>query len=248
MDFNSPAFIKQQLDSTIKTSRVCINRIISAVVIAEQSEVLQDEVIADLVFNSCKLLAQNMNMMFLYSDDLLAESAKTELTIDVRERLHSILAESSRLLSVINRDVLFVTKVDSSLARIDEKLFTLLVMNLLQNALLYSPAKSAVIVELDNLNDFLCVSFTNLRDIEKFKEVENSKGLGISLCTKIAEHHGGELEFLEIEGKITAELYLPLTASENGQYACLSADWNDYVGERFKPVNLFMQEVLYNNT
>jgi signal transduction histidine kinase len=245
-DINNDDFFKKQLDSSIKSSRTYINRIIGAVTIVEQSQRYEnDEVISDLVFSSCKLLSQNMNMSYLYSDDLYDS---VNAVINAGELLTGIITECTNLLETIEREIQFVVNCQSSLIKINEKIFTIAFMNILQNALLYSPAKSTVVVSLENPGNEICISVTNLnahKDYKFFKPPEENFGLGIALCVKIAEHHGGKFDFTQSKGRTVAKLFLPLE-SDNSDFI-LYTDYADYISEKFKPVRLFIYEVLYEN-
>jgi signal transduction histidine kinase len=242
----------KQLDSSIKTARNYINRIIGAVTVIKQLEKLEDnEIIEDLLFSSCRLLSQNMNMSYLYSQGL---PDKTKQIVNAGELISSIVGECSRMLEGMNKRIQFTLDHGKCLVNIDEKSFTMAVMNLLQNALLYSPQNSTVIVQVSADSGFVCMSITNLTTLKRWSPPEEDYGLGIALCAKIAEFFGGKLEYIDSETTITAVLKLPFLSDlqdfppqNNSSAMPLSSDFADYISESFKPVRLFMNEVLQKN-
>jgi len=234
------------IDTLIKTSRVYINRIIEAVTLIEQSDKYQeDETVSSLIYSSCRLLSQNINMSYLYDNQLLEAPS---YPINLEYVLKVIISECSEQLKPIKRELqLTIDGQVRSLVQINEKAFTIAFMNLLQNALLYSPPKSTVIITLDNQREnHVCIKITNLAGLNTYKANDEHSGLGIPLCFKIAEHCNGALVHSESEGKTVADLQLPLAPESNA--LPLSTEFSDYISERFRPTRLFMYEVLAQHT
>jgi K+-sensing histidine kinase KdpD len=237
--------IKNIIDGSIRTSRIHINRIIEVVAMIENSKKYQDdEFIKSLVSSSCKLLSHNMNMSYLYDDALLD---KPHNAINIKEVIKAIVDECAQMLKPVGRELQLVSNSEKNFLHINEKVFTLMFMNLLQNALLYSPSKSAVIIIINSD----CIEITNLMG-EQHREYQSplnheddeNLGTGVPLCKKIAEHYGGSLEYIVNEGKLTAKLIFNFEAENRANIVTLSAELNEYISEKFKPAKLFMYEVL----
>jgi hypothetical protein len=97
--------------------------------------------------------------------------------------------------------------------------------------------------------NYICISFKNLIEHESAitRCEEEGIGLGITLCTKIAESYDGNLEYSENSGAVTAKLSLPFIQNDpSTMLASASAfsELKESLEERYKPVRLFMQEVL----
>jgi len=242
MDFNDIEFIKRQFNSVAKSQRSQINSIIAAITIMENAELQSEEMKAELAYSSCKLLTQNMNLSYLCSDELFLAP---KYTLNLKEILEVIITECSRLLEPVKREIQL--QIDGEpYVKINEKSLTIVIMNLLQNALLHSLDKSAVKVSLSCDEDFACISFTNLSTLERWTPPEESTGTGISLCMKVAQYNSGRLSYSEEAGTVNAKLYLPIEKTAVLPLcADFSADFADYICERFKPVNLFITEVLH---
>jgi signal transduction histidine kinase len=240
MDYDNINFIKRHLGSSIKISRAYINSVISVATIIEQtSKDLDEQIVDELMFSSCKLLSQNMNMSYFFCDDLLIE---TKSAIDVLQFLQAIIAECTELLEPLKREIRFTAACERSEVRIDEKAFTIAVINLLQNALLYSPKKSTILVNLENDGDNVTISLTNLIDMGRWTPPEERHGLGIPLCAKIADFYGGSLNYDEADGRVITEF--SLLFAKDCSCLPLATDYIEYVGERFKPVMLYLHEVI----
>ena len=242
-NLNNAEFIKKQVEKLTKSSRPDINRIIGiASILKESGE--HNELIHDLFLSGYRLLAQNMNSMHLYSDELFSTPG---VVINAADFLNGIIGECANMLESLETELRLEVKCELSSIKIDEKAFIIAVMNLLQNALLYSPPKTAVIVILDNVcaeeKNYVCITVKNLLEIEKNNsDYEERSGQGLFVCTKIAEHYGGKLEYVQEGGSVSANLMLPLEGECSG--IGLSCDFAMYLSDENKPVKLFMHEVL----
>jgi signal transduction histidine kinase len=241
---NSTELLKKQISSAAGTSRVHINRLIGLVSMLEEQG--SGEVTYELMISCYKLLTQNMNMMYLYSEDLVVGKPTV---INAETLLTSIIRECTPMIENIGGEFRFEVKCGRSSVRVDEKAFIITVMNLLQNAGLYSPPKTPISVMLENKivdsRNYVSISVKNLvgaDEIESRCVADECSGLGLHLCMKVAESYNGELRYVEEDGSVTVKFMLPLD-SEDPKIG-LSSDFVDYISDRNKPVKLFMYEVL----
>ncbi|MCL2071366.1 MAG: hypothetical protein FWH07_03925 [Oscillospiraceae bacterium] len=247
---------KEHINLVAKEARTHINRIIGLATMLSDKD--DNEVTHELLLSSYRLLTQNMNMMYIHMEELISDTA----IINAEAILTGIIGECTTVIETAIKDALehemeidteylpesvgcklqFVVKNKKSSVKIDEKAFTLAVMNLLQNALMYSPPNTTVIVKLDTIfmsddERYVCVSVKNLNGLKKC-----DPGLGLTLCKRIAERCGGMFECIHERGCITAKIMLPLQNEEPG--VGLSSEFVEYFSDRYKPVKLFMYEVV----
>jgi len=211
----------------------------------EQSEKYHDDVMVSiLIFSACKLLSQNINVSYLCYDELLEIPSSLTPVIDTVGIMRAIIAECSKILIPIERELQLVVNCKKTPVRINEKVFTLAVMNLLQNALLYSPPKSSVVIEVYESCYNICIEITNLIEFNSNSDNDENSGLGIPLCNKIAARYNGNLEYVEIDGKTITKLALPIANDSISEEIQFSSEIIEYISERFKPTRLFMHEVV----
>ena len=246
---NNIEFIKKQVESVTKATRVHINRIIALASMIEHSEETADrEIVSDLLLSCYKLLSQNMNMMYLYSKEIAGPGA----VISAEEFLKGIIGTCTKMLESVDLKLQLDIKCKRSEIKVDEKAFILAVMNLLQNALLNSPPNAAVKVVLENISvqnrSFVCISVNNIPGMDGInsgRDKEECSGLGIILSMKIAERYGGKFELVDERGVINAKLMFPLQKEDFAMGLSSSfADFYDIDTERYNMVVVFMQEVL----
>lgn len=238
---NNIEFIKRQIETVTKAMRVHINRIIGLASMLETLE--ESEIAEELKLTSYKLLAQNMNMSYLYSEDLPGD---TDTAINAAEYVGGIVGECDDMINVTGCKLKLEVKCSKTGVKIKEKAFIMAVINLLQNALLYSPPKTEVTVSVENETrktvGYVSVAVKNVIEKKRERDAESSAKLGLVLCMKIAEYYGGFFECEEVNDSITSKLLLPLETEEPG--LGLSSDIAEYIADRYNPVKLFMQEVV----
>jgi len=230
------------LEAAVKYTRENINRIIGAAVFLEQQTNLRgNAVIPDLVNSACRLLTQNINLAYLCCDGLYADSKET---IDCGEVLDSVAEEAACILTAVKRDIGFKSGKIDGRVRIDAKAFIIVIMNLLQNALLYSPEKSLVKLTLESVGENAVITVGNIIKLSD-TEPPGRSGLGLPLVKKITEWHSGVFE-LENDGSLfTARVKLPIIrVKSKSMLNSPRFDYGDYVSERFKPVNLFLSDIV----
>jgi signal transduction histidine kinase len=244
---------------------------------------------SDLNQTLYKLLAHNINLNYCCSEELLPDSPfdaanlrNAAPVIDAGALLAQIVAECGAMLEEHSGRHGLTLRIPGDEAedeeyggeynddfpqnpefavKITEKAFTLAVMNLLQNAFLYSPPNTTVIVSIelesdeDSGDELVCVSVTNLSGSDAellrgytmqsgFGATDESAGLGVPLVNKIAACYGGNLKFVSINGRIIAKFSLPLhETSDNRSKLQLQSDFSEYIGEKYGFVRAFMAEV-----
>ncbi len=134
--------------------------------------------------------------------------------------LDDLVAECVRAVSVIatRRDVTIVTRIEQDVSMIgDDGLLRRLTMNLLDNAVRYTPASGTVIVTVTCAGMFVVIDVSDTgpgipaadreRVFERFVRLDPSRsatsgaGLGLPIARWIAEEHGGTLAVEENAGE-----------------------------------------------
>jgi signal transduction histidine kinase len=258
------ARLKNQFSAATKVSQEQMSRILAITHLLEPEK---NEMVARLMESVYRLLVQNINMSYCFSDELLPDSQSKKSAhglgcnlaklVSAEQLLLRIVGECRKLLEsakTARHGIKLELECSAATIRIDEKAFTVAIMNLLQNAFLYSPPKSTVIVKLSNTpsenGELVTVSVTNLvgHPAETLRTPlagisDESAGLGIPLCEKITAYYGGNFEIVnESNGNHTTKMSFPLV--EYDYVENLKSDYDEYVSERYKPVHIFMQVVL----
>jgi len=231
------------LEAMVKYARESVNRVIGAAVLLEQSCEKEKDLVSELVNSACRLLTQNINLSYMCCDALYTDSRET---IDCGAVLDSVIEEAVCILTAAGRDISFKSANIGGVVRIDSKAFIIIVVNLLQNALFYSPKETIINVKLESRESEKEAVITIENEILPDAPPERS-GIGLPLVKKITEWHGGVFEH-ENNGKtFTARLTFPLIkANPKTMLNSSKLDYCDYVSERFKPVNLFLNETLFH--
>ena len=142
----------------------------------------------------------NLNMSVQLMDEVIDEAMKH---ISRKSAEHVVLVER---------------KDELLLARIDAKLIIQVIINLVDNAVKYTPAGSKITISTEKKDGFLYVSVADDGDgipddvkplvfemfytgDNKFADSRRSLGLGLSLCRSIVSAHGGELTLTDNEPK-----------------------------------------------
>ncbi|MCL1903736.1 MAG: hypothetical protein FWF94_04895 [Oscillospiraceae bacterium] len=99
-DINNIDFIKKQIESVTRVSRVHVNRIIALISMLEAADdgEKNGDIISDLRLCCYKLLSQNMNMMYLYSEEMTGSGS----VIDAAEFMKGIVGECTKMLESFN--------------------------------------------------------------------------------------------------------------------------------------------------
>jgi len=228
-------------DAFVEYARENVNRVIGAAVALEQMcKAKGSELIADLIDSASRLLAQNINLSYLYGDKLYGDAASV---IDCAAVMDGLIEESLLTLVSAKREINFKSVSEELNIRMDAKAFIVVVMNLLQNALLYSPKTGSADIALEKVGGDAVITFSNPVSSDP---APRRSGFGLPLCEKIVTRYGGLFETKTDGATFTARITLPLV--KNAAKTELNSprfDYSDYMSERFKPVNLFLEEVIF---
>jgi K+-sensing histidine kinase KdpD len=259
--------LKQKLCAVTKASRVQINRLLG--LSAKLAEHEKDSLCLDTAELSTtirkelfKLFVQNTNTLYLCSEELLPElphntaNARNDAAAIPADRLVSrIVGECNAMLSTGEKAdspiIVFEQECERCSVKIDEKILTLAVMNLLQNALLYSLPGSNITVAVISADESVCIKISNLSGEEG--EVlrspvtsfdEHGAGLGLPVVAKIAACYGGNLEYIRVGDNNIATLTLPFSAEKGVSTFTYSAKVDNLVSQNYGFVRVFMEEVV----
>jgi hypothetical protein len=240
---------EEKIDQILQSVTQGINQIINISTFFESSILVDTpltpadktqhiDLIDSLLYASCRLLTQSQNITALFTE------VPGDSHIRIGELMDVIEKECKDSLEMVGRKLVY-GKVDSNcLVRMSERRFTLMMMNLMQNALLYSPAQSTISVDLTYEQNFAVIEVANF--VEPAKQVQSRyserAGLGLMVVRSSAEQAHGSFSAVKKDEFFVAKLRLPIN-HEPGVYA-LSSRFRDYTSERFKPVHLFLSEIL----
>ncbi|WP_126972747.1 sensor histidine kinase [Gynurincola endophyticus] len=156
---------------------------------------------------------------------------KTSLNISKEEFYVNIVVRDvmEQLILSSNKKIMYTLTNDdhADTVNADKQLFTQAVMNILDNAIKYSPENVIINVRCYKEGDFFCISCTDkgigiqstavTHVFDKFYRVPQNghtvkgHGLGLSYVQQIVKAHGGKISLKSIENKgTTVILYWPL--------------------------------------
>jgi heavy metal sensor kinase len=206
-----------------------------AVIEAESTLSLQRKRAAGEYRQSLETIAQEAARMSLIIDQLLslarADSEKEPLSLEELS-LGELLGELSSDLEVLCRRKglkLELTQLEDSMVKGDRLRLRVLFLNLLDNAIRYTPGGGTVSISLRREGQMAVVSISDTGPgipeadlphiFERFYRVDKARsrteggtGLGLSIAQYIAEVHGGRIEAESEPGKgSTFRVWLPLS-------------------------------------
>jgi len=155
----------------------------------------------------------------VYMRDLVVKTLKLErlnhpnfkLTFESFNLFDSIARNTeNKELSILNKNLKVKNKIDQKLLVQADKLeFEELIDNLFSNAIKYTPENGNIVFNAEKKKDFIKISITDSgigltseqieHVFEEFYKVDpsrhdlDSSGLGLSICKRIVEKHGGEI-------------------------------------------------------
>ena len=239
---------------------------------SETLEVLQinQKIIQRMKTTAVKIMVQNLNASYCYSENILPELSQNIITkrenseiIDLKELVFTIVRECQKMLKIsktheliLNIDDTNITDDTALTIKGDTKAITVSIMNLLQNAFLYSPKGSTVVIGIDKSDELANITITNLigsepQIIRPHAESENREHyefgakLGLVLCEKVALCYDGKFKYEALKDKFTAELSFPLYEGKIPlQFASKLKEYTFDDGNKNNVIWQFMQEIL----
>lgn len=190
-----------------------------------------------------RMLTNCNNLIDLLEYDVIKPK---ENLIYVSEVLESIYYETQKCLSSIKRLIDFSKPEEDALINFNEKKFTSAVMNLIQNALLYSPPKSSIGLRLTYEKGQAVIRITNtfLSEQKSAYDIVERANVGKRVAAKLVSECNGTVSFYATDNTVTSEIMLPIINGEvTGR---LSSSFDDFIAERYKPVHLFLNEIIEN--
>jgi len=207
-----------------------------AVIQAESTLALNKERTANEYKQSLEIVSNESMLMAKVVDQLLtlarADSGKEQLSfeeIDLSELLAGVAAHAE----ILCRDKgleFYSDRMETILVSGDRAKLRELFLNLLDNAIRYSPDGGKISLTLRRAEEMAVISIADTgigiseEDIphifERFyrvdkarSRVENGVGLGLAICKYIAEIHGGRIEVISRLGEgSTFSVWLPITS------------------------------------
>jgi len=152
------------------------------------------------------LLALSTNLNYYFNTFSYADS---DSKIDVWATIDGLVKKCNELLG--RSAIMLSSKVGGKLVRIPERVFTVVFLNLIQNALLYSKPESKIEVKVFYDNDNATISVTNEIPANPLPAPESIRlGIGLPLVERIVTDVGGKV-LNEREGSTyKAHITLPL--------------------------------------
>lgn len=254
---------KSQLHTAAKATQTRINKVLAITSMLEKARhsdapeaaELVDECIKSQESEMRKLAALNTNVVWFTSEELLPELLVNVANlrdaaeiIDAAKLIESITAECCATANTRNT-LRFEAQEGNHTVGIGEKVFTLAVMNMIQNAFRYAlPATTIdVTVEGKLVGERIFVSIVvanqTSESLKAKGESDEYAKLGRPLVCRIAECYGGSFDYIEVGSKVIANLTLPLRSRPTTNKLGFSSRFNEYMQEKYSLVNMFMTDI-----
>lgn len=242
------------IGDALTTAQMNLNQIIQICMLLEGAVLEQQgakdanlpsrDYVKALMFTSQRLLTETHNLA-AYFDEEWAKYPADHMSVG--EVLDNIVEECVQQFKTAKRRIIYTREGGVSAVDLHERRFTTMFMNILQNALLYSPSGSEIRVSLrfDAKNAYIDVVNTRV-PIHAEERSLNRPGLGLPTAKRILSQTGGKLELILEEARATARIIMPLSKEYHG--VTISTNFKWYKTERFKPVHLFLGEIVAGET
>lgn len=233
----------------IETFRTSINNIVNINQLARESldeGNLQDpaDILRRQTYYANKALATSSNVCYLFSSPL--DNRFKKYATDLGDVLDDVCAELEAEISKSGRHVNYSTVGRCSTAAINDKQFVFVIMNAVQNALLFSPAKTNIGISVINCKKECEIQIKhepskNPRVTELFDECALSQ----EVIKKIVNaDFKGKCEFLtDDEGLEILRIQIPASPRNDDIF---KASAPVYKSERYNTIHIFIDEIIDN--
>lgn len=178
----------------------------------------QQRTVLSEAFNSSermvRLIADFLNVSRLQTGKFIIEKSPVNIVNVVRSEVNSL----QMIATTHDMKLVFTTKEKDITLPIDEAKVRQVVMNFIDNAIYYSPAKSTISVLLETIDDQVAFKVVDSGIgvpasqqpllFNKFFRAKNARqqrpdgtGVGLYLAKKVIVAHGGKMIFSSVEGK-----------------------------------------------
>jgi hypothetical protein len=235
--------VRSSVNKVVYSMQDGINKIVGLSMLLEKTSPTSDthtSTAQEIIQVSSKLSVQLFNVGVLF--DL--ESAASG-TVCVPETLSAVCSECSAEIACIGRRLTYGSDGAFSVAKISERHFIAVVMNIIQNAFLFSSECDEVNVVSYEQHGMAVIKITNrVLSKEKTSYLSERSGLGLSVARKVIDICGGEVQLQNDGTTFSAEIHLPLAKPQANDNLKLNSSMKEYVTQRFRPVSMFMKEIV----
>lgn len=252
----------KRIQSTLGLFNNQLSRIISAngmldKKINEKKLENEHELLLRQLYNCDKLYVELRNLVDFF-DNVFDADTKTEV-VELGELVFGICKSCNGILSRIDRYIdIYIDTQDKFYVTLSVNKFKTALLNVIQNALLYSPKKTDLTLKMWGENDTAFISITNegcglLKYLNYAPEQQYDNllsferiGLGTVLVKQNLSTIGGDIIYSEQENNsTTALLKLPLCKKVDRMRANYQP-YNIYTNENSFPIEAFLNEILEN--
>ncbi|MCL1823345.1 MAG: GHKL domain-containing protein [Oscillospiraceae bacterium] len=170
----------------------------------------------NLMKHTNDLLAYATNCNYYLNASLFLDS---DSKIDIFKKVDGLIKKCNELLK---RNIIIFNSKESDktnrIVKIPERIFVVVFLNLIQNALLYSKDESKIEVKVFFENNFVTLSVTNEIESNQMPEKFSERiklGIGIPLVTRVVTHIGGKVSNEQEGSTYKSHITLPLYNRNN---------------------------------
>ena len=195
-------------------------------------------------FGIQRMLLCNTNLLALASDN---GNCNCTSCIDIYRILSDIVAETEPELNGRGWSIVFSGADEGFYSEIYERSFVLSVMNLIHACLIYAPQKSRIDISLSYSAGGIKITIESPLDEKPLdvRRAEQAKACFFVAKRLLDADCGGTADYEERDGGVCFCIMLK-KAGENAEPVFLSEAYKDYITGKFKPVHLFVSEIIAN--